>query len=106
MHQAIDKQGFLINPTEWDEEFAKLRSTNYSIYELSDKHWEILHELRQYYFQFDVPPPPHLICRKLDSQHLCAAKYFSDPLTALKIAGLPNPGEEAKVYLSNMDMNK
>jgi tRNA 2-thiouridine synthesizing protein E len=43
------------------------------------------------------------VCRELDLVSDCVCALFGGPLEAWKVAGLPDPGEEARVYMENME---
>ncbi len=45
---AVDAEGFLTNPDEWDEELAAVLASNIGI-ELTDEHWALLRFLREDY---------------------------------------------------------
>mgnify|MGYP001816606561 FL=1 len=45
---AVDAEGFLTNPDEWDEELAVVLASNIGI-ELTDEHWALLRFLREDY---------------------------------------------------------
>lgn len=44
-----DKNGFLINVDDWDEEVAKAIAAHEHI-DLTDKHWDVINFLREEYF--------------------------------------------------------
>jgi tRNA 2-thiouridine synthesizing protein E len=44
------------------------------------------------------------ICREAGLSEHCVSELFIDPRLAWRIAGLPNPGEEAKVYLETSEL--
>lgn len=46
---ATTDSGFLVNPEDWDEEVAKVIAAQEGI-ELSDRHWSVIHYLRDEYF--------------------------------------------------------
>ena len=51
----IDDEGFLTNPTEWTEDIAKQLAANIGI-ELTDRHWAMIHFIRDDYAANDVTP--------------------------------------------------
>ncbi len=99
-HPEFDEFGLLKDPRDWSPELAHKLASDAGIAELSDQHWAFIKSLRAYYRQFHVPPPPSKICHNLQLQHGCGHELFETCLTAWRIAGLPDPGEEAKAYLS------
>ena len=96
----FDEFGLLLDPEDWSPELARELASGDGIDELSEKHWAFIHALRDYYEKFHVPPPPSQICHKLGLAHSCGHELFPTCLAAWRIAGLPDPGEEAKSYLS------
>jgi tRNA 2-thiouridine synthesizing protein E len=96
----FDEFGLLTPPRDWSPELARELARDAGIDELTDQHWAFINSLQAYYREFHVPPPPSKICHKLQLQHGCGHELFHTCLTAWRIAGLPDPGEEAKAYLS------
>jgi hypothetical protein len=43
------------------------------------------------------------VCRELDLTEDCVHRLFGGPVEAWKIAGLPDPGEEARAYMLNLE---
>jgi len=97
-----DENGLLLDMHQWDEDVAVLIARQNGIEALSDAHWEFIHALRAYYLEFEVAPAMSLLCRKQGINTNCVQKLFCSCLTAWRVAGLPDPGEEAKSYLSAM----
>ena len=83
----------VLQQPEFDEYGVKL--TKFLI-----ENWAFLNALRDYYQRFHVPPPTARLCHELHLKHGCGHMLFPSCLTAWRIAGLPDPGEEAKSYLS------
>lgn len=96
----FDENGLLKNPAQWNETLARDIARRHGIEELTERHWKVIHALREYYARFGVPPAALQMCG-LDDPY-CGHDLFGDAFTAWRIAGLPDPGEEAKTYLSNM----
>ncbi|WP_200821158.1 TusE/DsrC/DsvC family sulfur relay protein [Oceanicoccus sp. KOV_DT_Chl] len=96
---TLDKEGFLKNLHDWDEDIADQLASNESI-ELSADHWEIIHLLRHFYQQFEISPAMRPLVKYI-TQHLGKDKGRSIYLLQLfpgspakiaaKIAGLPKP---------------
>lgn len=91
--------GFLRDAGLWNETVAEALACREGI-ALSPAHWEILHFIRDYYFQFQHLPNARMfasaIRKKLGSdkaQSRYLQKLFPDgPLKyACKLAGLPKP---------------
>lgn len=96
----FDDSGLLLNPDNWTPELALRLAEQHGIEQLTESHWAFIHRLRDYYLRFHVPPPADRICRSLQLTHGCGHRLFHNCLEAWQIAGLPDPGEEAKSYLS------
>ena len=96
----FDEYGLLINPADWTPELAQDLAERAGVGPLTERHWAFLMALREYYEKFHAPPPSHKICRDLQLPDHAGADLFATCLAAWRIAGLPDPGEEAKAYLS------
>jgi len=99
-HPAFDDFGLLTDPDSWTPELARALASKSGIGELSEEHWAFINYLRDYYGKFRVPPPTTRVCHDLQLQHGCGHLLFDTCLAAWRIAGLPDPGEEAKSYMS------
>lgn len=100
-----DTEGFLIDTQQWSETLGKVLAKKEGIESLTLKHWEIIAQLRLHYLQYNAPPSTYEICKDLGQKKLCLIDAFPTMLVAWKIAGLPNPGEEAKAYMENYSDN-
>ncbi len=95
----FDEDGFIDDPAEWDRELAEQLAREDGVGRLSDAHWAVIQELRDHYLEYGAIPPGSHVCRvnRLDSS--CLHGLFRSMREAWRIAGLPNPGEEAKSYM-------
>lgn len=95
----LDIDGYLINPEDWSiavaEYFAREEGAG-----MTEKHWEIIHLLREYYEEHLFIPPIQMLVkivrRKLgtdkgDKKYLYELFHVSPVAQATKIAGLPRP---------------
>ena len=96
----FDEYGLLKDPAVWTRELAQSLARQEGVGELTERHWAFLEALRDYYARFRVAPPTARVCRELGMRHGCGHDLFPSCLAAWRIAGLPDPGEEAKAYLS------
>jgi tRNA 2-thiouridine synthesizing protein E len=96
----FDEYGLLMDPRDWTPELAQQLAGSEGIAELTSRHWAFLEALRGYYERFQVPPPTARVCHELGLRHACGHELFPSCLAAWRIAGLPDPGEEARAYLS------
>lgn len=95
----LDKEGYLRNLDDWDEEVAGRLAEDCDIL-LSDAHWEIIHAVRQFHRQFQLSPPMRplvkLVRQELGEEKgrsLYLMKLFGGSAagTVNRIAGLPRP---------------
>lgn len=95
----FDQSGFLEDPLSWDESMARIIARNDGV-ELTPDHWLIIHSLRTHYFTYGAVPPmfAHLCVVNHLGKH-CIDHLFTSQREAWRIAGLPDPGEEAKAYM-------
>ncbi len=98
--RLIDAEGFVRHPEAWNEDIAKAIADKDGFPGLTRDHWAIIHALRAHYQRFGTAPPAFQhICSE---QHLgkhCVRDLFRNEREAWRIAGLPDPGEEAKAYM-------
>lgn len=97
---GIDNEGFLRNPALWNETIAVEIAEQEGLLTLNEDQWLLITSLRKYYFSHRTTPPLRRICHINHMQSNCVAVNFDNHGIELwKIAGLPNPGEEAKAYM-------
>ncbi|MHB8623954.1 MAG: TusE/DsrC/DsvC family sulfur relay protein [Sulfuricaulis sp.] len=96
----FDQDGFLIMGESWSEQLAIELAAGSGISPLTEEHWRVLHYLRAHFFVTGALPPERNVCRAIGLAQHCEEKLFGNDLKrAWRIAGLPNPGEEAKAYM-------
>ena len=95
----IDHEGFLRNIDEWNDDVARVLAGREGIEKLSEEQLAIL-PLREYYRRYQFFPIIRSLCRNVHQSRTCIMDHFADPVTAWKIAGLPNPGEEVLGFRS------
>jgi tRNA 2-thiouridine synthesizing protein E len=95
----FDEDGFLYDPSLWNPRLAQNIAQHDGITELEYRHWIMIAEMRKYYYQYHTPPAMHFICHHSHLGSNCAGLFHHNAREAWRIAGLPNPGEEAKAYL-------
>lgn len=98
----FDEDGLLVNPNQWNEAVAADIARREGIGPLTDEHWEVIRTLREHYSRFGVAPSMTHICHTHGRGKTWVHDLFNTCLGAWRVAGLPNPGEEAKSYLSAM----
>lgn len=96
---VLDEEGYLVDASSWDPEFTRRKAQDAQV-ELTDKHWLLIELIRDKYLRLGALPPIRTLCKAvgLDKQEL--KKHFGSCLNLWKMAGLPNPGEEAKSYMN------
>ncbi len=98
----LDENGLLKDPQKWSESVACELAVQEGLGELTADHWTIIHDLREYYVKFGVAPSMNHICHTHGHDWHWEHDLFHTCLAAWRVAGLPDPGEEAKSYLSSM----
>jgi tRNA 2-thiouridine synthesizing protein E len=97
----FDEDGFLISADRWSESVALDIARSSGIEQLGEDHWRVLHYLREHFLASGTLPVERNVCREVGLQDHCIEELFGNDLKrAWRIAGLPNPGEEAKVYMA------
>lgn len=100
---ATDEQGFIADPAQWSEAFARALAARSGL-ELYVDHWELIWYFRDYYQERAVHPTMHQMVldlgarhgerfrdRKEYEQHLYRL-FPTDPIHELcRLAGLPRP---------------
>lgn len=97
----FDADGFLLAPEVWSEALAKQIAKADGMNELSQVQLKLLHTLRNEYKKTGAVTALSHICHLDGQQPDCLQQLFPSPKQAWRLAGLPNPGEEAKAYMSN-----
>ena len=96
---ALDKEGYLVELADWDEDVATSLATQEQI-TLSPAHWEVINLLRVFYTRHQMSPANralvNLVRRDLGvdkGKSIYLMKLFrgSPAKTASKISGLPKP---------------
>jgi len=95
----FDSNGYLIEPDHWDAELAEELARQDGIAELTAKHWQVIDIVRDGYFSIGALPVMRLVCRAAGLDPSRGHELFSRCSSLWRIAGLPNPGEEARAYM-------
>ena len=100
LDSLLNPDGFLCNPQAWSREIALALAHQDGLPELTHAHWEIIQALRDHYDRFGAALPAFShICHKHHLGKHCVDRLFSSEREAWRIAGLPDPGEEARAYM-------
>jgi TusE/DsrC/DsvC family sulfur relay protein len=96
-----DEEGFLVDPNQWNRDVAQGLARRKGIDPLTEQHWRVIETLRDFYFENGAPPNVRYACDANEYDRHCMDTLFNHhPIEAWRIAGLPNPGEEAISYWS------
>lgn len=94
-----DKQGFLVKRLSWREPLGEYMASLDGV-TLTDEHWEIIHYFREYYEDYNIPPPMRMVIRvfkkafgdeNANSRYLLTLFPQGPTKAASKFAGLPKP---------------
>lgn len=96
---AFDERGYLVDPAQWDRALAESLAHGEGIARLTPVHWRIIEHVRAKYFTLGCLPVMRLVCRAAGVEPGTAHHLFSGCASLWRIAGLPNPGEEALAYM-------
>ena len=98
-HLATDKQGYLIDFKQWNEEVAVLLANSDNV-ELSQAHWEVIRFVREFYLTYNTSPAIRALTKamkaefgeeKANSRYLYRLFKEGPAKQATKYAGLPKP---------------
>lgn len=95
----LDEDGYLIDASLWNDVLASQLAAEEGVPLLGDRHWRVIRHIRERYFRVGGVPTMRLVCRATDLGRPEIESLFGSCLSIWRIAGLPNPGEEAKAYM-------
>jgi len=89
----VDGDGFLKQPEIWNEEVAQQLANDDGTGELTEKHWKVIHYIREYYQENEMAPMVRKLCQNsgLRLKELYEIFPLGPAKGACKIAGLPKP---------------
>jgi dissimilatory sulfite reductase related protein len=89
----VDEDGFIQDPTVWNDEVANALAKTEGVETMGDKHWKLVKYLRAYYLEFGVAPMIRKLCKETGFKLKEVYELFpSGPAKgACKVAGLPKP---------------
>lgn len=94
----FDEDGFLLDSNIWNEDLAQHIAVFDGLGVLTDTHWLVIEHLREHYFRLGGVPAMRQVCRANGVTRREMYELFGGCREIWRIAGLPNPGEEAKAY--------
>jgi tRNA 2-thiouridine synthesizing protein E len=89
----VDEDGFMDDPSAWNEEIAKALATTEAVMDMTDEHWKLVNYLRDYYLKFGIAPMIRKLCKETGFPLKKVYELFpSGPAKgACKVAGLAKP---------------
>ena len=96
---VFDEDGFLLDTAAWSRKLAETLAELEGVTRMGAAHWRVIDFVRSHYQRLGAIPPIRSICRSSELSAEEAKKLFGGCLQVWRIAGLPNPGEEAKAYM-------
>jgi TusE/DsrC/DsvC family sulfur relay protein len=95
----LDEDGFLRDMRNWTRQTARTLAELDGLGPLGPDHWAIIFYLREHHESYGSLPPMSQVCRSQHLERHAVQRLFGSCREAWRIAGLPNPGEEAKAYM-------
>ncbi len=96
---SFDADGFMWELNDWDEATARHIAHMDGVGDLNEQQITLVRHLRASYMRLGALPAWSHVCHLGGFGPDCMTRLFPDAREAWRIAGLPNPGEEAKAYL-------
>jgi tRNA 2-thiouridine synthesizing protein E len=95
----FDLDGFLCDMEHWNEDLARQIAAEDGLGGLDDDQLAVVRQLRETYRRTRAAPALAHVCHVSGFDPNCMTRLFPSAREAWRIAGLPNPGEEAKAYM-------
>jgi tRNA 2-thiouridine synthesizing protein E len=102
MRDIFDDNGFLADPDLWNRDLALHIADQLGIRELGDSHWAVIDYLRDDFLANATPPLEGDVCCELDPVDDCVQRLFGGTIEAWKVAGLPDPQEDARTFMRDL----
>ncbi len=89
----VDGDGFLADPSVWDENLAAAIARFDGIQELTEKHWAIVRIIRNNWLEKGMAPMIRVICQQtgLKLREIYELFPLGPARGACRVAGLPKP---------------
>lgn len=94
---AIDAEGYLVEPQDWNEELAQEFARRENI-QLGEDHWDVVRFMREYYEEHQVAPDARFVIKHLAERLGAASRNklfelfpYGYVKQACKIAGMKRP---------------
>ncbi len=95
----LDQDGFLLDPHSWNKQMARMIAEMDEIGPLGPDHWSVIYYVREHHLTYGSLPPMAQVCRTAHLGQYAVHWLFGGCRGAWRVAGLPNPGEEALTYM-------
>lgn len=88
----LDEKGYLIQTETWTPDVATALARDEVPGGLTEDHWKVLRQMRQYYIEIGIIPPIRILSRRTGFTLREMQKMFPNGLanSACKIAGIPS----------------
>lgn len=100
LYPRFDEDGFVVEPQLWTEETARIIAEMDGVGVLGSDHWAVINFIRDRFLRFGAIPPMRRVCRASALTRHDVKRLFGSCRQVWRIAGLPNPGEEARSYMN------
>jgi len=89
----VDDEGFLQKPEQWNEEIGKEIAKEYGVDTLTDRHWMVIHFMRNEYMANGTAPSIRALGKKsgVSVKELYQLFPKGPAKLAAKIGGIPKP---------------
>jgi len=89
----FDEEGFLWQPSDWDEDIARVLAQESGLESLDEKHWRVIRFMRDFYCYHVRAPLNKQLAKGTGMSMLDIESLFPGGIKngARRIAGLPNP---------------
>ena len=89
----VDEDGFIVEPSLWNEDIVKAFAKLGDVAELTENHWKVINYLRDYYQKFGIAPMIRKLCKETGFSLQKIYELFprGPARGACKVAGLPKP---------------
>lgn len=98
----LDDDGLITDFSFWTEDLARELAREEGITDLNERHWAVIRALRNEFERMATISSIHNVCHQAGIDRSAVNELFGYCLVAWRVAGLPNPGEEARSYLGGM----
>ena len=90
---ALNDEGFFEDPNQWTEDMAVDLARQAGIEELTDRHWQVIHFMRQEYFDKGTGPTVRVLGKTsgVPVKELYQLFPKGPAKMAAKISGIPKP---------------